>query len=44
MGPLIIKTFAAHYNFTAPLKIILNYNVGLPIGGIALAITPVSDY
>lgn len=43
MGPLIIKTFAAHYNFTTPSKVIPNYNVGLPIGGIGLAITAVSD-
>jgi hypothetical protein len=43
MGPLIIKTFVAHYNFTAPLKIVPNYDVGVPIGGIALAVSAVSN-
>jgi hypothetical protein len=43
MGPLIIKTFAAHYNFTAPSKIVMNYDVGVPIGGIALAVSAVSN-
>ena len=42
MGPLIIKTFAAHYNFATPSKI-LDYDVGVPIGGIALAVTAVSN-
>ena len=43
MGPLIIKTFAAHYSFGTPLKIISNYEVGFPIGGIALAVSAVSN-
>ena len=43
MGPLIIKTFVAHYNFMTPSKIVLNYNVGVPIGGIALAVSAVSN-
>lgn len=43
MGPLIIKTLAAHYNFTTPLKIVPNYDVGVPIGGIALAVSAVSN-
>ena len=43
MGPLIIKTFAAHYSFATPLKIISNYEVGFPIGGIALAVSAVSN-
>jgi hypothetical protein len=43
MGPLIIKTFAAHYNFTTPSKIVPKYNVGVPIGGIALAVSAVSN-
>jgi hypothetical protein len=43
MGPLIIKTFAAHYNFATPSKTIPNYDVGVPIGGIALAVTAVSN-
>ena len=43
MGPLIIKTFAAHYNFTTPSKVIPNYEVGVPIGGIALAVSAVSN-
>jgi len=42
-GPLIIKTFVAHYNFTTPSKIIPNYNAGVPIGGIALAVSAVSN-
>jgi hypothetical protein len=42
MGPLIIKTFAAHYSFATPSKIIPNYDVGVPIGGIALAVSAVS--
>ena len=41
-GPLIIKTFVAHY-FTAPSKIIPNYDVGVPIGGLALAVSAVSN-
>lgn len=44
MGPLIIKTLAAHYNSTIPLKTVKNYNVGIPIGGIALAVSAVSNY
>ena len=43
MGPLIIKTFAAHYNSTTLSKIVLKYDVGLPIGGIALAVSAVSN-
>jgi hypothetical protein len=43
MGPLIIKTFAAHYNSTTPSKIVSKYDVGLPIGGIALAVSAVSN-
>jgi hypothetical protein len=43
MGPLIIKTFSAHYNFTTPSKIVPKYNVGIPIGGIALAVSAVSN-
>jgi hypothetical protein len=44
LGPLIIKMFVAHYNFATPSKIISNYDVGLPIGGIALAVSAVSNY
>jgi hypothetical protein len=43
MGPLITKTFAAHYNLMAPLKIVPNYDVGVPIGGIVLAGSAVSN-
>ena len=43
MGPMIIKTFAAHYNFVAPSKIVLNFDIGIPVGGIALAATAVSN-
>ena len=43
MGPMIIKTFAAHYNFAAPSKIVPNFDVGVPVGGIALAATAVSN-
>jgi hypothetical protein len=43
MGPLIIKTFAAHYSFTTPSKILPKYDVGVPIGGIALAVSAVSN-
>jgi hypothetical protein len=43
MGPLIIKTFAAHYSFMMPSKIVSNYDVGVPIGGIALAVSAVSN-
>lgn len=43
MGPLIIKIFVAHYNFMIPLKTVPNYDVGVPIGGIALAVTAVSN-
>ena len=43
MGPLIIKTFVAHYNFMTPSKTIPNYNAGVPIGGIALAVSAVSN-
>ena len=39
MGPLITKTFAAHYSLTTPSKIVPNYDVGVPIGGIALAVS-----
>jgi hypothetical protein len=43
MGPMIIKTFAAHYNFATPSKIVSNFDVGVPVGGIALAVTAVSN-
>jgi hypothetical protein len=43
MGPLIIKTFAAHYNQTTPSKVVPNYDVGVPIGSIALAVSAVSN-
>lgn len=43
MGPLIIKSFAAHYSLAAPSIIIPNYDVGIPIGGIALAVSAVSN-
>ena len=43
MGPLITKTFAAHYSFATPSKILPTYDVGVPIGGIALAVSAVSN-
>ena len=44
MGPLIIKTFETHYSIANPTKIVHNYDVGVPIGGIALTMTAVSTY
>lgn len=44
MGPLIIKMFVTHYSVTNPTKIVRNYDVGVPIGGIVLAVTAVSTY
>jgi hypothetical protein len=43
MGPLIVKTFATHFNVTTPSKIVPGYDVGLPVGGIALAASAVSN-
>lgn len=43
MGTLIIKTFAAHYSHTTPSKAVPNYDVGIPIGSIALAVSAVSN-
>jgi hypothetical protein len=43
LGTTVIETFSVHFQFSQPLKVLQNISVGSPIGGLALALSAVSN-